>query len=557
MKKKRIAGTVSLLAGIVLAAGWFCLKGIYVEAEESDSARVLFISSYSYAWDTVQIQIEGIKTGISEGTVLDYEFMDTKRVNDEDSFRLFYEGLAYRLSRVAPYDAVIVGDDAAFEFALLYREELFQDIPLIFEGVNNIELALSASEDASITGIVENLSFSKNIELALTLYPDAKKVVGILDDSITGEAERTNFYKNAALYPELEFSEINASRLSTARLKTELQRLSEDTILIYVVMTEDASGRQYTNKESIEMIAEYAPVPAFRMVEGGIGYGLLGGYIVSMERSGQLAAEMAMDIIKGTRSIEDMEVMLHGSNIYCIDELVMKKFGINKELLPKDTVYVNQEPSFFQRNKEALLPGGLLFFALLTIAIWIFVDNIRRRKLMAELQEAREYLEDASQHDFLTGLPNRSRFMKDLQELISQKAPCTVIMLDIDNFKNINDTYGHLTGDEALKQIALRLKALRTQLYAPYRFAGDEFIMILKSDNHKIVETAAMQCLQVFQKPFKLMGKVHEIHGSIGVASYPSDTMDSEQLIVYADDAMYSVKKGSKNACAFYKNVNQ
>lgn len=545
----------AVLLGIVLLAGLFPLCSVQAKAKES--SRVLFISSYSYAWDTVQIQIEGIKKGIGEGTVLDYEFMDTKRVNDETAYQLFYEGLAYRLSKVDPYDAVILGDDAALRFALEYRDELFAGIPLIFEGVNDEELAREAAKDPLITGVLEKLSFQKNIELALSIYPNAKKVVGILDNSITGEAERKNFYQNAELYPDLEFSEINTSELSTARLRSELSRIDKDTILIYVVMTEDADGKQYTNKESIEMIAKYASVPAFRMVEGGIGWGVLGGNIVSMELSGQIAAQIAMDIIEGRRNMGDIGMVEESPNIYCIDEAVMKKFDIEKSLLPKDTVFVNEEASFFERNREAMLPGAILFLSLLVIVAWVCIDNYKRRKLTGELEEAREYLENASQHDFLTGLPNRSKFMADLQETIADKTPCTVIMMDIDNFKGINDTYGHIIGDEALKQVAARLKGLRTQILTPYRFAGDEFILILKSDNKKITETAVIECLQIFQKPFKLMGKTHEIHGSIGAASYPSDTTDSEQLIVYADDAMYSVKKSGKNAHAFYKNVKQ
>ena len=223
----------AVLLGIVLLAGLFPLCSVQAKAKES--SRVLFISSYSYAWDTVQIQIEGIKKGIGEGTVLDYEFMDTKRVNDETAYQLFYEGLAYRLSKVDPYDAVILGDDAALRFALEYRDELFAGIPLIFEGVNDEELAREAAKDPLITGVLEKLSFQKNIELALSIYPNAKKVVGILDNSITGEAERKNFYQNAELYPDLEFSEINTSELSTARLRSELSRIDKDTILIYVL----------------------------------------------------------------------------------------------------------------------------------------------------------------------------------------------------------------------------------------------------------------------------------------------------------------------------------
>ncbi|MGN1147580.1 MAG: diguanylate cyclase domain-containing protein [Lachnospiraceae bacterium] len=557
MKKVQMrvwSGIVAIAIGVAVCTGLAPGVQTYVQAKNADNGRVLFISSYSYAWDTVQIQIEGIKKGLSDSVVLDYEFMDTKRVNDETSYQLFYDSLSYRMSKVEPYDAIILGDDAAFLFALEHQEDLFAGIPLIFEGVNDEELALEASKDPLVTGVIEKLSVQKNIDLALSIYPDATKVVGILDNSITGEAERKNFYQNAELYPDLEFSEINTSELTTAKLKSALSNLEKNTILIYVVMTEDASGKQYTNQESIELIAQFSPVPAFRMVEGGIGYGVLGGNIVSMERSGEIAAGMAMDVVNGRKNLEDVGVVADSPNIYCIDEAVMKKFGIDKDILPEDTVYVNHEPSFIERNKEALLPSAILLAVLLAISIWMCVDNLKRRKLTAELEEARMFLEDASQHDFLTGLPNRSKFMNDLQEVTESKKPFSIIMLDIDNFKHINDNYGHVIGDAALKEVAARLKVLRTSLLTAYRFAGDEFILILKSDNVKIVDTAAMQCLEVFGKPFKLEGETHIIHGSVGVASAPKDAPDGEQLIVCADAAMYSVKKSGKNAYAYYKS---
>ena len=558
-KYKKAAWIVpAMFVCAVVCAGllWGFHTHVYAEGN-AGKGRILFISSYSYAWDTVQLQIEGIKMGISDGIVVDYEFMDTKRVNDDTALQLFKEGLAYRMSMVEPYDVVILGDDAALKFALEYREELFEGIPLIFEGVNDEELAVEVSKDPMITGVVERLSVQKNIELALSIYPDAQRVVGILDNTLTGEAERRNFYNNASLYPELEFSELNTSEMTETKIKYELSHLPENTILIYVTMAEDADGRQYTNKEAIEIIAQYASVPAFRMVEGGIGQGVLGGNIVSMEQSGKIAAKIAVDIITGKRDMKDVGVIVDSPNIYCIDESVMLKFGIKASALPEGTVFVNHEPSFFERNREILIPVIIMLAALLIICVWACLDNVKKRKLTSELEEARSYLEEASNHDFLTGLPNRSKFMHDLTEAATAKQPCTIIMLDIDNFKHINDTYGHSIGDEALKAVAARLKSLRTQLLTAYRFAGDEFIVILKSDNVKIVDTAANQCLQVFQKPFKLMGKVHNIGGSVGAASYPDDADDYEKLIECADAAMYSVKKSGKNAYALYKNVKQ
>lgn len=535
---------------VFLFSMWIADSRVLAEDTGSEG-RVLFISSYSYGSDTVRMQIEGIRSVLEGKVVLDYEFMDTKRIDDEVSLQKFYEGLAYRLSVVEPYDVVILGDDAALLFAAEHQEELFKGIPLVFEGINDEALALELSKDPLITGIVEKYSIEANIDFGLTLYPDAKKVVAILDDSITGKAERKKFYQCAQEYPGLEFEEINSSALNVNELRQKISRIDTDTILIYVMMTEDADGRQYSNQEAVQFIVNNAKVPVLHMVEGGIGEGLLGGNIVSMNKSGEVAAQIAMDIIHGTAS-SDIDVIEESPNVYCVDELVMKKFGLDLSLIPEGAVIVNHESSFWERNSEVILPGSILFTAFMTIILWVVYDNIRRRKLLVELEDARNILESASQHDFLTGLPNRSKFMEDLETFIQRETSCTIMMLDIDNFKHINDTYGHTTGDEALKQLADRLKGIRTPLLTPYRFAGDEFIIIIKSSQRKIVEKEAFHCYQLFEKPFKLAGEERKIGGSIGIASYPADARDIEHLINCADDAMYHVKKSGKNNFGFY-----
>ena len=523
----------------------------FISHAASEEGRVLFISSYSYAWDQVQIQIEGIRDGLGDDVVLDYEFMDTKRVDTEEALQLFHDGLAYRLSMVEPYDAVILGDDAALKFALEYQDELFAGIPIFFEGVNDEELAAKAAEDPLITGVLEKLSVEKNIELGLQINPDAKRVVAILDDSITGEAERKRFYKYAEQYPNLEFGEMNSSELRTFSLRYELGNVSSDTILIYVVMTEDADGRKYTNQQSIQLISECAKVPVLRMVDGGIGEGIFGGNVVSMYKSGEIAAQMAMKVMNGTPA-EEIELVTDSPKVYRVDAAVMKRFGISEDRLPEDTEYINREESFFERNREVLIPGCILIGVLMVVLIWMFIDNQRRSALMKELESARKILESAAQHDFLTGIPNRNKFMSDINQLVEEKRPCTVLMIDIDDFKNINDTMGHTAGDDALIQVAARLKEMESQILTPYRYAGDEFILILKSNQGKIVEKTAYQCRQVFAKPFVLDGNKARICGSIGVASYPQDTDNVEQLIIYADDAMYRVKKNGKNDFAYY-----
>ncbi len=547
-KRNRPSDGILLFFLVVLLCG---NHGFFVQAG-SEEGRVLFISSYSFAWTQTQLQMSGIRAGLGEDVILDYEFMDTKRVDDDRALKLFYEGLSYRLSQVEAYDAVILGDDAALKFALQYQEELFAGIPMFFEGVSGEDLIAAAEENPLITGVVETLPLEENIELGLKITPDAKKVIAILDDSITGEAERKRFYRYAEKYPELEFGEINTSQLKTFSLRYELSSLPEDTILIYIVMTEDADGRLYTNRQSVQLIGECAGVPTLRMVEGEVGQGVLGGCAVSMYKSGELAARMAMDVMSGT-PVESIEIVWESPEIYCIDAAVMEEFDISLSVLPEGTELVNRKNNFFERNREALLPGGLIVAGLVLVIIWFVVDNNKRRTLLKELEEARKIMETASQHDFLTGIPNRNKFMSDLNRLVEKKVPCTVIMIDIDDFKVINDTLGHTAGDEALTQVAARLREIESQILTPYRFAGDEFILILQSSQGKIVEKTAYQCRQVFTSPFVLSGGETKVCGSIGIASYPKDTEDVEQLIICADNAMYHVKRSGKNDFAYYK----
>ena len=180
--------------------------------------------------------------------------------------------------------------------------------------------------------------------------------------------------------------------------------MDENTILIYIVMSKDGSGKQYTSAQAICMLVTYSKVPVYRMVEAGIGDGLLGGNVVSMYKSGEIAAQMAMDIANGTDSAE-INVVKDSPNIYCVDEDVMRKFGLEASQFPKRYRICKSSGGFFARNREALIPALILIAALNVIICWVCFDNYRRRKLLQELEQARAIMESASQHDFLTGLP--------------------------------------------------------------------------------------------------------------------------------------------------------
>ena len=552
--RKRIVPLMTLLFIAVMCI----LTGVtsYAKEEEVNNNRILFISSYSLSRDTVQLEIEGIQSAQPDDFILDYEFMDTYRVYDDTAMQLFYEGLKYRLSQVEEYDAVILGDDAALRFFLKYREELFLTQPAFYIGVNDEALSKRAEKDPNIKGIMERLPVKENLEKALEIYPEAETVYAIVDDSLTGTAESQNYDAMQKEFPDLNFEKINTSQLTQEELRKQIMGMPENAILIYYCMNEDAEGRQYTNKEAVNFISLYTKIPILYFLENDrIGENILGGYCFSIKNSATEVMKAAVKVVRGDRKMQYVDFKDSGLYVWSLNADMLKKFQISRKYFPDDTVYVNDVPSFWEKNSEIITPIILIVVVLCAISAWLCLDNVKRRKMMKEMEEMKDHLENASQHDFLTGLPNRSKFMSDLQEIIAKKQPCTVIMLDLDNFKGINDTMGHAMGDEALKGVANRLKTLRTPLLTAYRFAGDEFILILRSDNPKISDNAVMQCLQVFRKPYKMMGKPMDIHGSIGAACYPADTLDMETLIVCADDAMYAIKKEGKNGYMFYRDL--
>ena len=525
-----------------------------ISAATDDEYRILFLSSYSYGWDTVQIQIEGIKKGITDDVVLDYEFMDTKRFPGKESIDVFYKGLSYRMSHAAPYDALIVGDDAALHFAIEHRDDLFRDMPIIFEGVNDIEYAKEVSEDPLITGVVEDLSITSNIDFGLKLYPDAGEVIAILDNSITGEAERSSFYSIAPLYPSLTFSEINCSELTSGELIDRLSDIPENTILIYIVMTEDASGRQYTSLQSVNLISTYSRVPAIRMVSGGIGYGLLGGNIVSMELSGQIAAEMANEIVHGKNPAEYTSI-IDSPNIYCIDEAVMRKYGLDLKLIPKDARIINHTPTFLE--KYHIIPIAIIMLLLLIIIVFLLLRSIKQYFLTRELDREKKKIAEDSTYDFLTGLSNRSKLYSDLNILGAGHASCALFIFDIDGFKQINDTYGHQAGDEVLTELGKRISSVKNPAFTPYRLAGDEFICIYRTRNHEQIDECARHCMELFEPDFKIKDLSISVKISLGIAVSPDDCIDVEKLIECADKAMYTVKKNGKNSYAWYSDIKE
>lgn len=175
-----------------------------------------------------------------------------------------------------------------------------------------------------------------------------------------------------------------------------------------------------------------------------------------------------------------------------------------------------------------------------------------------ELEESREHFRHAAFHDALTGLPNRSLFTDHLRVALrrahqNEKYLFGVLFLDLDRFKNINDSLGHPCGDELLKLVARRLEACIRQTDMVARFGGDEFAILLDaiqdaSDAVRVAEKVQ----QAISAPFKLVSHEAITTASIGVALSTSGYTEAEDIIRDADTAMYRAKDRGKARCEIF-----
>ncbi|MFD2613156.1 putative bifunctional diguanylate cyclase/phosphodiesterase [Paenibacillus gansuensis] len=167
---------------------------------------------------------------------------------------------------------------------------------------------------------------------------------------------------------------------------------------------------------------------------------------------------------------------------------------------------------------------------------------------ISRMKEEEARLEHMAHHDSLTQLPNRLFMEKELTSAIQaakeRRHQLSVILIDLDRFKIINDTLGHIYGDEALCKIAYSLQKVMGEDHRMARLGGDEFIVLLPEVNeYEQVIDCAERILQVFKEPLLLQGQEFFLGGSMGISVYPFDGTSAESLIRHADMAMYYAKK--------------
>jgi len=210
------------------------------------------------------------------------------------------------------------------------------------------------------------------------------------------------------------------------------------------------------------------------------------------------------------------------------------------EILVKDGRVVNQS-SFPVIERDGHFVGHL----------WIFEDVTSERQTAEQLL----YL---AERDSLTGLYNRHRFQMELERMLAESVrhnhSSALLYFDLDEFKAINDHFGHKAGDALLIRVAGEVSGLTRRHEMLFRLGGDEFAVLMPNSDAQQAQTLAERIVRaITQIPFRFDGQILHISSSLGIALYPDHAADQEQLVVRADAAMYQAKQAGKSTWRLYR----
>jgi len=211
------------------------------------------------------------------------------------------------------------------------------------------------------------------------------------------------------------------------------------------------------------------------------------------------------------------------------------------------------------REIECLRHDGTLFSAEITISEMHVDDSCRFICIVRDISERKAYLdaiEYQALHDVLTGLPNRvlllDRLRQSARGASRTQQPLALLVIDLDHFKQVNDTLGHHNGDIILKLAAERMNTVLRSSDTVARLGGDEFAILLPATDRAQAEQIAEKLRAVLEQPCELEGHTFYVGASVGIAMYPEHGVDDVSLMQHADVAMY-VAKRAKSGHAVYQ----
>ncbi|MDP2524405.1 GGDEF domain-containing protein [Neptunomonas phycophila] len=543
-----------LVLGLLLALGYSTI----VMAETSKS--ILIINSWSEQLPWQQSIERGFLQAMDAepNTIVYTEHLDAERFPTEDYQDVFAAYLTQKYKSIE-LESVVAESLPAVEF-LMKNQSLFTNIHR-FYFPDSDKVTATLSSDESLIPIFEDYLGSFN-EMLRIYNPDN---IYIVADSLSYSGRnQLQRFKEALPTSLLNDSITFLVDKPMTELVEEVSRLPENSAIFYLLTFRDGAGKDFIPYKAAKIISEAANAPVFSVWESLMGSGVVGGYLLSGERVGNLAGNAALYF--GHQPLPTTKDAFE----YYYDVIQIERFGINKKDFPDTTILINDFPSFYESYKLQINLTLLALTLFIVLSIILSVVNRKRRYLVNALQTEQDLLEKRvfertqelnqlrikaekdARTDVLTQLNNRRAFFELGSLIHSQSArykrSYAILVMDVDLFKQVNDTYGHDAGDVALKRLAHVMQASLRSSDITARIGGEEFAAIITDlSNNNVLHKA--EHLRASLEKEEITWKAHSffITMSIGVAYYSPNDKGISDVLKRADQALYNAKGHGRN----------
>ncbi len=518
-----------------------------VVKEEPVGHALVLLSHGDYDPDAIyeRAGIIDVLTRASVAYSVEYLDADCLSASTEEG-AAWQEALTEKIAAYS-YDVVICTDDAALQFLQEKHASLFPEVPVVFCGVFDADLADQTHREGWASGSVLS-DFSADVMRAnAALLPNASKFLAISDDTVAGKYLSSQFQNAQSDFPGFSFETVNAGEMTRDQLRQKLSAVDESTVVLLLSAREDSTGKMYSVDDGARFVSDACPRPVFS-ITNGVGEGICGSGFVDREKAGEDAATMAVEVLNGS-SPGTIDIVSDAADGYVYDSKVLEKYGLDKTAIPSTASLINNQSFSFQSIRPLIVPILLILAAVALILVFALMGYRRSVKSTREIIESRNDLQYRLYHNALTNLYNRAALNSFSESSKFENSLKSLVHIDLDDFNDINDTYGHAFGDKMLVQVAERLRGIDAPL--TIHMSGDEFLLGYESKigkNSKLLQHIS----EVLDEPMNIDDVRLEPSACIGVVNR-SANMDIDAMVAAADLATRNAKEtAGKHDIAFY-----
>ncbi len=571
--------------GMVLCLSLIWASNAGAQKNRGRITNILILHSYHQGlkWtDSISKGVESELADLTDEIELHYEYLDTKRNTGDQYFDNLVAFKRYKagLNQIR-FSLIICSDNNALRFIQEHGETFYPGVPVVFCGVNNYTPAL-VDGIGQVTGVAESIDYKGTLALISRIHPERNNIVVILDRTPTGAAIKTEFETVAGGFSNrFTFSFLQDFLLD--EIPYLISKLGKNDLIYLLALNRDRAGFFISYTDGIRMIREASRVPVYGSWDFYFGNGIVGGMITSGFAQGKEAAKKARQILSGVRA-SDIPVQTRSPNLAMFDYRELKAFGIKRSQLPDNCQIIHEPPGIFETYKRLIIGILLSVPAVSVILIWRLIV-IKRRQIalkqlnreldrrvaeqtgilkqknldlkseIAERIKLEKEIRKLASTDSLTGISNRRSFIEranaEFQRSLRYQYDLSVVMMDIDHFKSINDTYGHQVGDTCLKTFTQTCQKVLRKNDLFGRLGGEEFCILL-------VETDPDEATRVAERLRRIVADTEMCEGkacfnfyvSIGVTGLTGADTDMDTAIQRADKALYQAKNNGRNQVA-------